>query len=33
MPAWRFVFAAQDIADVSEFVYREFIAAGEAATP
>jgi mono/diheme cytochrome c family protein len=28
MPAWRFVFAAQDIADVSEFVYREFIATG-----
>lgn len=34
MPAWRFVFAAQDIADVSEFVYREFIAtAGGTATP
>ena len=32
MPAWRFVLDEQQIADVAEFVYREFIAA-EAANP
>jgi mono/diheme cytochrome c family protein len=27
MPAWSKVFSDQDIADVAEFVYREFITA------
>jgi mono/diheme cytochrome c family protein len=30
MPAWSKVFSEQDIADVAEFVYREFITAGPA---
>lgn len=32
MPAWSFVLEDQDIADVAEFVYREFIAADTAGT-
>lgn len=33
MPAWRFVLDAQAIADVSEFVYREFLTTSATATP